>query len=192
MRARGHAPASPSGGSDGAAASGFNPSPFPARASARPLLSCLYEAGSSRLLRLLYLNALLLALFVTRDMAYRDFPKVWVLTRGGISAPPQGPIGGLIGSKYAGLRTLRGANGPGCIDSAGKGVRGARNVIGDTNLTFNVIMTSNGDRPTLQPMLLSILPQLRTEDYFTLISDPPHTSRLRRPLPTRPATAQSC
>jgi len=106
-------------------------------------------------------------------MAYRDFPKVWVLTRGGISAPPQGPIGGLIGSKYAGLRTLRGANGPGCIDSAGKGVRGARNVIGDTNLTFNVIMTSNGDRPTLQPMLLSILPQLRTEDYFTLISDPP-------------------
>ena len=34
-------------------------------------------------------------------------------------------------------------------------------------------MTSNGDRPTLQPMLLSILPQLRTQDYLTLISDPP-------------------
>ena len=119
MRARGHAPASPSGGSDGAAASGFNPSPFPARASARPLLSCLYEAGSSRLLRLLYLNALLLALFVTRDMAYRDFPKVWVLTRGGISAPPQGPIGGLIGSKYAGCARC-GANGPGSLTAGAR------------------------------------------------------------------------
>ena len=134
------------------------------------LLAGAREAYGARVVRLLYLNAIFMALYLTQDMAYRDLP-VWVVgARGGA---PQGELGGLIGSKFPGLRTLRGAIGPGCISSAGAGTQGARRVQGDTNLTFNIIMTSNGDRPTLQPMLLSILPQLRTEDYFTLISDPP-------------------
>ena len=137
---------------------------------AHAFLAGLHAAYGSRLVRLLYLNAIFMALYLTQDMAYRDLP-VWVVGGGG--GAPQAELGGLIGSKYAGLRTLRGAHGPGCITGAGAGVAGARLVPGDANLTFNIIMTSNGDRPTLQPMLLSILPQLRTEDYFTLISDPP-------------------
>jgi hypothetical protein len=35
-------------------------------------------------------------------------------------------------------------------------------------------MTSNGDRPTLQPMLESIVPQLSADDFLTLISDKNH------------------
>jgi len=95
--------------------------------------------------------------------------------RGGGKPEVPKDVGGLIGSKFLGLRTLRGAVGPGCVKSAGGDAAGAKFIShGDnTNITFNIIMTSNGDRPTLQPMLLSILPQLRTQDYLTLISDPP-------------------
>lgn len=49
-------------------------------------------------------------------------------------------------------------------------------VPGDDVVSFNIIMTSMGDRPTLQDSLRSLLPQLRPEDYITLISDANHVT----------------
>lgn len=135
-------------------------------------LAWLRETYGSRYLRLLLLNAIFLALWVTRDMASRDFAWVWAPGSPPGKPPVPTDVGGLVGSKFMGLRTLRGAVGPGCIRAPGSGAKFVSH--GDnTNITFNIIMTSNGDRPTLQPMLLSILPQLTSEDYLTLISDPP-------------------
>jgi hypothetical protein len=54
------------------------------------------------------------------------------------------------------------------------GMRGAKDVPGENITTFNIIMTSNGDRPTLQPALESIMPQLSKDDFITLISDMNH------------------
>jgi hypothetical protein len=57
---------------------------------------------------------------------------------------------------------------------AGK-VRGGHNVPWDNVTSFNIIMTSNGDRPTLQSALESILPQLTKWDFITVITEGVYT-----------------
>ncbi len=138
-----------------------------------------------RLTRLLLLNGIFMALWATREATLRDLQPVWEGLLGssdaqGSAAAAAAAASGSRGSSSSGSSGRRSApRCPSCGDvtlltSAGGGVRGARNISGDGEISFNVIMTSVGDRPTLQSALESIMPQLRKEDYLTLISDANH------------------
>ena len=120
----------------------------------------------SRLSRLLLLNALLLFLLASRDSAAHDLP--WLF---GYEVEDRSRFVGEYGDVHrygSSAPHVRGGGDP--VAALGSGPQG-RNISGDGIISFNIIMTSNGDRPTLQPMLASILPQLTVNDFFTLISD---------------------
>jgi hypothetical protein len=130
----------------------------------------------ARLSRLLMLNALLLFLWVSRDVAAHDLPWLFGYEGGDDARRFTGEYGDVHRLGGGGAFHMRGSSG--VVDVLGGGPQG-RNISGDKVISFNVIMTSNADRPTLQPMLDSILPQLTADDFFTLISDAdgkhPHT-----------------
>jgi hypothetical protein len=130
----------------------------------------------ARLTRLLFLNAILFFLWVTRDVAARDLPWLFGYEGGDDGRRFTGEYGDVHRLGGGGAFHMRGSSG--MVEVLGSGPQG-RNISGDKVISFNVIMTSNADRPTLQPMLDSILPQLTSDDFFTLISDAdgkhPHT-----------------
>ena len=142
--------------------------------------STIGAAPLGRLGKLLLLNAVLLFLWATQDIVRHDVLPLWRAIFGGdddvlvVSSGGDGKVPVFKRLK----RSAGAADASACaasgVASAAGGLRGARNISGDDVISFNVIMTSNGDRPTLQPSLESILPQLAAHDYFTLISDENH------------------
>ena len=123
----------------------------------------------SLIVRVLLLNGICLLILATNAVRLRDLPVFL-----GGSSDDYYASGSVEFGPYSAAATALLAKSDKIVFDSRNLLRGGHGVPMDNITSFNIIMTSNGDRPTLQPMLESIFPQLTSDDFLTLISDVNH------------------